>query len=207
MESSVAQPDNPDFFKEVQRFTKSKRVQSLTRVAKKHGRPTSLTPAVAAKILEMVLDGMYPRQACRAVGITKRTLDNWKSRAKEWLENPEVQGPEDVPQNEQIFVSFFLMLEMAEAGSERGLLKRAARGEKGWQAAMTVMERRWPDRWGRSDTSRVEIGGGDKPVVIEHTVEPERQRRVARVLADADVIDGSGQEHSKRPALESGPDA
>lgn len=159
------------------------------------GRPTSLTPLVALRVVEMICEGNRPRVACAAVGITKRTFDTWKSRAKEWTENEAWTGDlETVPPHERIFVEFSLMIDAAEGEAERAMLKKALSGKRGWQAAVQVLERRFASGWSKESVTRHEISGGERPVVIEVSTDQERSPAVASVLANAGVIDGEATE-------------
>ena len=189
---------------EVEKLTrrKSPKVAKLAKTAKKRaGAPTKLTPAVAARIIAIVLEGNYPRVACGVVGVTKRTLDNWKTRAREAMEEEGVHGLEDIPQDRRIYVEFLLALEMAESASERSLLASAMKGGRGWQASMAIMERRWRDRWGRAPVE--EKSGGNAQVVIHlPSPDPERQKRVASVLSGAGAIDGEAREVPDRAPRE-----
>jgi hypothetical protein len=169
------------------------RVRKLARRAKKvSGRPTKLTIPTAIRILHHILAGNYIGVACAEAGITDVTLRNWKARARELIDDPECDIDE-LPAEEKIFVDFFGMIKTAEAGAELALLKRAARGEKGWQAAMTVLERRHPERWGRQE-KRIHEGDEGRPTVIFIESEPNRQREVAGILEQSGVVNSTAQE-------------
>jgi hypothetical protein len=156
------------------------------------GRPTALTPLTALRIIEMILEGNRPRAACASVGITKRTFDTWKARAREWMEREEFDGDlEKVPEHERIFVEFTLMVEAAEGEAERLMLKKALSGKRGWQAAVAVLERRFSGGWSKENVHRHEVGGGERPIVIEIETDQERAAGVAHVLNEAGVIDGT----------------
>lgn len=173
---------------------KHKSVARAARSVKRRraGAPTKLTIGTAAKILVLVSEGNYPRVACAAAGITKRTLDNWRERAREFIDDAECDW-EDIPPSERIYVEFFLMLQIAEANSEASLLRRAVRGEKGWQAAMTVLERRRPEHWGRQET-RIHAGDEERPIVFELGAREGREAKVAGILDQAGVLQGNGRE-------------
>jgi hypothetical protein len=149
-------------------------------------------------IIGAVLDGNYLTTACQMAGITKRTLSNWRTRAREVMDDEEVGSLEEVPETERIFVEFFLALKAAEAQAEGALLRRAMRGDKGWQAAMTVLERRHPEYWGRSE-KRIHEGNEEKPLVLEVAPQAERMRRVAGVLEQAQVLEGTAHELEQPP--------
>lgn len=156
------------------------------------GRPTKLTPETAARVVHHVLQGNYIKTACAEAGITPQTLKNWMARASELLGDPELDLA-TLPPEERIFVDFFAVLKVAEAGAESRLLRRAVRGEKGWQAAMTVLERRHPEMWGRSE-KRIHEGSEERPIVFSLETDLERQQRVAGVLQRAGALEGSARE-------------
>src|SRR5687767_5204258 len=109
------------------------------------GRPTKLNAEVQDAILDAVTVGNYRETAAAAAGISKVTLYNWIARGEEHA-NAEV-----VPARERPYVEFLNALERAEAIGEMTLLAGASAGKYGWQAKMTVLERRWPTKWGRSE--------------------------------------------------------
>lgn len=200
------------FFDEVVASTKNPEIKKLAKRAKRaagiDGRPTKLTPTMARDIIKMVMDGNRPRTACIANGITKRTLDLWKNRAKAILEAEDFDGDLDaVPETERIFIEFTVLLELAEAKSESALLKKAVRGGKGWQAAMTVLERRFADGWAKNEIKTNRYEGGERPIVIEVETDQERKGEVAKVLQEAGVLDGEGKEVIDHQQLEAGDEA
>lgn len=165
-------------------------VKKLAKRAKRHasGRPSKLTPALAARILTHVLAGSYLTVAADEAGVSVVTIRNWKRRAAAVLETAE-DGVE-IPEGEMIFIEFFRAIKMAEGGAELKLLKRASRGEKGWQAAMTVLERRAPDRWGRQEKRIIE-GSEERPVVFSLEAPAERAKRVAKILDETGALEDS----------------
>jgi hypothetical protein len=91
----------------------------------------------------------------------------------------------------------YLDIEQADAEWEAEMISKvrdaAASGKPNtWQAAMTLLERRMPERYGRND--RVTVGGGEKPITVatHHILhDPEQQ---------ALVLDRLGELASRRPA-------
>lgn len=178
----------------------SRRIAKQTK--KLTGRPPTLTPLVALKIVTMILEGNRPRTACAASGITKRAYDRWLARAREWMEAEEFDGDlEKIPDHERIYVEFSLMVEAAEGEAERLMLQKALSGRRGWQAAVQVLERRFASGWSKESVHRHEIGGGERPIVIEVETDAERSLGVASVLQGAGVLDGHGTETTERKAI------
>lgn len=133
---------------------------------RKNWRPTRLTPKVAQSICEIVKDGVSPEIAAAAAGIGRTAYYDWRSRGR--------------VQPDTIYADFNEMLEQALAECEA----RAARVvvnafPDSWQAAMTLLERRFPDRWGRRE--RVDI--------YEHQrVRQEAERIAARFNVPVEQI-------------------
>jgi len=97
---------------------------------------------------------------------------------------------EFIPQRELIFVHLFIGVTTAEARSELRLLKRAMKGDRDWKAVMTVLERRFSDRWSKQEKkTHVVEGDADKPVVITYESDDERRARVASILEKAGAIE------------------
>ncbi len=100
------------------------------------GRPSKLTPVVAARILEAVELGATWERAADAAGVGASTLRDWRQRGEA---------------GEKPFAAFLAALKRAEgAGVERALMvirKAAAAGA--WQASAWLLERRYPADYGR----------------------------------------------------------
>ena len=116
------------------------------------GRPSKLTPAVQEAIVEGVRLGMSLSSAAERVGVAAATANDWMRRG----EGRHRQKP-PTPS----FVAFAAAVKRAEAELEATMLERvhaaALSGQpQTWQAAMTLLERRFPDRYGRFDRTRHE---------------------------------------------------
>jgi hypothetical protein len=163
--------------------SKDKRVRAAARLV---GRPMALTPARAERILSLIILGLNQEQACEAVAITARTLQKYKARAAEF---DDIEDVAEVPEPERLLVQFVRLLKLAESRAEVDLLRMVREGGRGWQAYMTILERRWPKRWGRSEKRIHE--GGDKPIRqdVSFTAPPaERRKEVAQILDDAEAL-------------------
>ena len=121
----------------------------LTKTDYRIGRPSKLTPALQENICKIVADGNYMITACQAVGIDKSTYLRWLER-----------GAKEIDNDGGIYCDFLYAIKKAEATAEQALLsviKEKAINGKEWLPAMTILERRHPDRWGRKDRSTVQI--------------------------------------------------
>ena len=104
------------------------------------GRPTKCTPARIKQICKIIEAGNYAVVACQLSGITTTTYNNWQKLGEE--------------RPHSIYAKFLAALKNAEADAEQDLLRKcivACGGKKGyWQGYMTILERRFRGRWGRS---------------------------------------------------------
>lgn len=129
------------------------------------GRPSKLilTPDVGLRIIEMVKAGNYAKVAAQAAGITERTFYNWIALGEEHIESAEQGDP--LPESLQLYVDFLQSLKEAEAIGETLLVMDVLTRGTGWQAPMTVLERKYPQRWGRREHVDVNHSGA-----VKHTV-------------------------------------
>jgi len=109
---------------------------------------------------EVIAKGNYLTTACQLCGIHETTLNGWLHQADDDLK----AGLETE------FTRLFFALKEAEAKAESSLVdvvREAAEVKREWLPAMTFLERRHPDRWGRRDRTRVDINE-TKTVTITH---------------------------------------
>jgi transposase len=99
-------------------------------------RPSKLTDEVEARICDALRLGYPHEAAAAAAGITARTYYSWKSKGE--------KGDGDR------YVQFLHAAKKAEAEGEGALVLDVRKwAAKDWRAAMTLLERRWPERWAR----------------------------------------------------------
>ncbi len=113
------------------------------------------TPELHELIVDAMRKGNYLVTACRLAGITRDTYYDWLALGRD--------DPEQYPE----YVKLAEDVENAKAESEAELLEvvreTALSGAPNtWQAAMTILERRHPEKFGRRDTTVVE--GGENPI-------------------------------------------
>ena len=114
----------------------------------KGGRPISLTEEVERRILAAIRRGNYIETACGLGGVHTDTYHDWMRRAKK---------------GEQPFKDFRDAIELALAEGEDHDLKRIDKAaDKIWMAAAWRLERRMPDKYGRRDTTRFALPGGEE---------------------------------------------
>jgi hypothetical protein len=94
----------------------------------KRGRKTLYTPERVEALIKALEAGLPHSQACDIVGLGHRTFYAWKASKPE-------------------FASEVARAEAKVVVDLLGIINRAS--EQHWQAAAWILERRWPERWGR----------------------------------------------------------
>jgi transposase len=115
------------------------------------GRPSKLSGAVTARLVEAIRAGNYLETAAAYAGIDKATLHRWLKRGRR-----SERGP---------LREFCASVEKALADAEVrdvALIGKAAAEQ--WQAAAWRLERKFPDRWGRRQRHEI-VGVADEPPV------------------------------------------
>ena len=116
------------------------------------GRPTKLTTELTEEIAKYLRAGNYIETTAALVGINRDSIYEWLKRGaaeqERLLKNPRAR----IRKRESIFVEFSDTVKKAQAQSEAmlvGLVGKAA--EKNWTAAAWRLERKFPDKWGRTE--------------------------------------------------------
>ena len=108
------------------------------------GRRTKLNPEVQEKIVSAIRAGNYAMIAAEYAGICEGTFYGWLKRGRE-----EGQG---------IYFEFLKAVKEAEREAEVRAVAHVQKHMTGnWTAAMTYLERKFPQRWGRRDRAPVEV--------------------------------------------------
>lgn len=110
----------------------------------KLGRRTKLTPEVQEKIVSAIRAGNYAMIAAEYAGICEATFYGWLKRGRE--------------DGKGIFFEFLKAVKEAEREAEvRAVATVQKHMTDNWTAAMTYLERKFPQRWGRRDRTPVEV--------------------------------------------------
>ena len=120
-------------------------------------RPSKLTPAVRAALVDALRAGHYQEQAARLAGISPSTFYDWKDRGES---------------GEQPYSEFLEAIERARAEAEDLYLRivRTAAEKGTWQAAAWWLERSMPHKWGRRNHVRVsDSPQRDLPLLVPRT--------------------------------------
>lgn len=112
------------------------------------GRPSKLTEELKANLTKVIAAGNYYQAACDYVGISYSIF-------REWI----VKGEQAKSGK---YFDFSEAVKKAEAQAEIRMVQEWQKQmPENWQAIATFMERRYPDRWGRQDKSKLELTGKD----------------------------------------------
>lgn len=124
------------------------------------GRPSiEITPEIIERLTVMLRAGNYLHVAIAASGVSRATFMRWMQRGKS-------KRASDV-----VYVDLRARVEQARAeGEVRMVTTIAAAAQKGdWRAALAMLEREFPDRWGPVGVRMRDEG---PPAPVEPDVEP-----------------------------------
>jgi len=116
-------------------------------------KPRKLKDSMIQALSDVISQGNYYITACAICGISEPCFYGWLNQAEKDTEN-------GLTEEDSLYVRLVKTLKKAEAKAESDFLatvRSAAITKKEWLPAMTFLERRHPDRWGRKDRSQVTI--------------------------------------------------
>lgn len=133
------------------------------------GRPSKLTPALQAKLCDAIRAGNFLEPAASFAGIDESTLHRWLKRGAR-----ERKGARH---------DLAMAVDKATADSETLAVARISKegSEGSWQAEAWLLERRFPERWGRRE--RHEVKAEINSTVKVKNVGQEAIEELARLLA------------------------
>ena len=146
-------------------------------------------PKLTKKLAALIQTGNYASTACASVGVSESAYYDWLAK-----------GDRDNEQGvESVYVEFSEAIKSAEADAEMEAVTAIRSAfTNSWQAAMTYLERRYPDRWGRR--ARVELGHGAGATAAPEPVNAAEFKRralrlveVAERLEDAELLEASDE--------------
>lgn len=137
--------------------------QPPARVGRPSKAETVLTPEILEAVGLLLSEGHYKETVADFLGISRMTWWNWEQRGER--------------EPDSVYGEFLYVVKKASAAAEILLFRGIRAGFDGWQSKAWIMERRFPQRWGK----RIDI-----------TVRQEAERLAAEVgcsveelLADA----------------------
>jgi transposase len=155
------------------------------------GRPTLLTRKLEKEIMQNVELGLAYAEVCRLVGISYSTFLEWQRKGRE----EEARAP---------YRGFVERLDSAKIrGKRNNILGVRLAGRDDWKALAFLLERQWPEEYGRRQIVDARHSTPDGALRYEHSqvldlsgVEDDDLEKVIGVLRK--VV------HAESPALESG---
>jgi hypothetical protein len=135
------------------------------------GRPTKLTEQTKQILLDSIAAGMPYKLACLRAGISEDTLVAWRKKGAEGREP---------------YASFVRELQTAEGDAVFMRLQHiegaAMNGQ--WQASAWLLERRYPQFFGRQDRLQAEVSGPDGgPMEFARVGESDVVEEIAAAVA------------------------
>lgn len=133
------------------------------------GRPTKLTPATHAKIVQLMRDGNYFSTACQVAGIEVTTGHKWMA----WGEGRDYGRNAELPKDLVPFQKFREAVIEAEGEAIAESVKHLRQaGDDDWRAAAEYLKRRRPEDWNRGQ------------VEVKHSGEVKVSHEMQKVLED-----------------------
>jgi len=141
--------------------------------------PEELTDALQARLVDRMAAMLSIAEAARNEGLDVRTVRKWRSRGREYAEHLDTGGGRKAA--EERYVRFWRASEAARVTLKLRALKvitesllDADNARVRFDAAKFVLERGWPDEWGRA--VRVEVSG--RPDDADAAQDGEEAQRV-----------------------------
>lgn len=180
------------------------------------GRKPKITPEVIEQVCQYVEAGNYIDVACAAVGISRASYFAWGRTGAEVEARIEAVGgdlgdpetwPNDLSDYEKLCLNFLDRTNKANARAEAyavAIVRKHMPDQ--WTAAMTYLERRYPQRWKRRDLHEVAAQDATKDRELDDALlaDPEAMRQLHEALArvgrgqlESGVIDVQGTEHTE----------
>ena len=157
-------------------------------------RPTKLTPEVHEAIVDGINAGLTFRLSCARAGVTPATFYNWLKKG-------------EVAQSGAL-MEFFNAVERAKADSALRLISQITlQAPADWRAAAFILERRFPDDYGRRAELTGKAGGPvqvDTKVQTQHVFQPSQEvwDQVLRKRAEFERLrDGDTDEDTAADSL------
>jgi transposase len=132
-------------------------------------------------LVTAIREGMYRDQSAALARISRSTLNRWIQEGRK-------ESEAEVAYKDARYRQFYEDVMHAEAEFEAEMIANirasaAKRNSQSWLAAITILERKYPQRYGRRDA--LSIDTGDKPLVEINVVGDPAVRELATGLLEA----------------------
>jgi transposase len=135
---------------------------------------TTLNPALTGRIVELVQAGNYIETAAKAAGIHKSTYYSWMNRGEKAAEA--IGRGDPVSEDEAAFADFYNQVSQAEAVAETNAVAAVREADRGWQAHMTYLERRFSSRWRQQSGARYVRDDSEKETMEQMLERMQREQ-------------------------------
>jgi transposase len=160
------------------------------------GRPSTITPELVTALVEDVGSGLSFFWASKRRGLSHQRTLRWKQKGEQLMASEELDVSR-LTEAECLYVRLARDVGITQAEFELAQIRRLLRDGGGdWRAPAWVLERRFPERWGRQARLRVDAVYSAPPAV---SVEPVEGR--LRALFEYGREQGWLQEEG-RPSIE-----
>lgn len=165
-------------------------------IAERPGPPSLLNDSLIDAVVERLREGHTMRHACNAVGILEGVFRKWLAKGRRQWEDylGYLERGDEVPDNllHPRLPYMRLCVEVERASSEpaqRWLADLRRKGGKDWKSDAFLLERRFPDDWGRKERRdmNLDVGG-----TVQLLVAPRKAPSVEEWCDEVDA-DRSGK--------------
>jgi class 3 adenylate cyclase len=111
-------------------------------------RPTKLTPELMTGIVTLIQHAVHPTVAAASFGVASSTFFEWIARG---------EGRSERGMGDPLYMEFADAVRAAEDQAESALVQLAITKAKTSADAIAILERRFRDRWKRTDEVSVNI--------------------------------------------------
>ncbi len=138
------------------------------------GRPSKLTDETVEKLVEMIELGATYAHACNYAGVSYDSFNSWRNQGKNAKNGK--------------YLKFLNIIKKAEGNATRKWLKvieDAAEESRNWVAAAWLLERRYPDDFGKQIRQKVESRNINYDI---SELTEEQLKRLAETGDDSDIV-------------------
>ena len=111
-------------------------------------RPTKLTPEIATGIVTLLEHAVHPKVAAGSFGVSEGTFYEWIARG---------EGTDPIRMSDPLYTDFAERVRAAEYKAESALVGLAIGKIKTTADAVLLLERRFRDRWQRTEEVTINI--------------------------------------------------
>jgi hypothetical protein len=147
-------------------------------------RPTDLTPELADRVAQLIRAGNVPETAAIAAGVSGRTFYRWMARGEQ--AEDALQRGRRLKRSEEPFWLFWQQVKRAERENEAILVGYVMKSAPTTPtAAIALLERRFRDRWSRTERREL-TGDGGRPIHVESATPIESPAE--RIMRDGERV-------------------